>query len=132
MTIIEIREVKRTWKLLRNINPSIVADAFYSKLFLEHPRLRSMFPKDMDEQYDKLITMLSKIVARLDNLENIQQEVVDMGERHKSYGVVETLRYGGRSPCSGPLKKGWEMTGIEEAANAWSKCYGLLAAEMMG
>lgn len=88
MTIIEIREVKRTWKLLRNINPSIVADAFYSKLFLEHPRLRSMFPKDMDEQYDKLITMLSKIVARLDNLENIQQEVVDMGERHKSYGVV--------------------------------------------
>lgn len=49
MTPAQIKIVKKTWQILRRISPVVVADAFYSKLFLDHPELRRMFPNDMDE-----------------------------------------------------------------------------------
>jgi len=47
--------VKQTWKLFREIDPRLVGDTFYSKLFNDTPSLRRMFPKNMNDQYRKLI-----------------------------------------------------------------------------
>jgi nitric oxide dioxygenase len=58
---------------MQKIDPAIVADVFYSKLFSDKPALRRMFPTKMDQQYRKLIDMLSAIIARLDRLEELKE-----------------------------------------------------------
>ncbi len=68
MTEEQITLVKNSWKIFGNIDPAIVADVFYTKLFFDNPRLRRMFPKYMNLQYKKLIDMLTSIITRLDNL----------------------------------------------------------------
>ena len=57
----QILLIKKSWRLLRQVAPELVGDTFYSKLFYDHPELRRMFPKEMDEQYKKLIDMLSSM-----------------------------------------------------------------------
>ena len=67
----EISAVKKSWARLRNIDPVVIGDAFYSKLFFERPALRRMFPVEMDAQYKKLVDMLNTIVTRLDHLDEL-------------------------------------------------------------
>ena len=108
----------------------MVSDAFYSKLFLDHPELRRLFPKRMDEQYKKLFDTLSFVVARLDNLEQIQLEINDLAKRHEEYGakprhyalVGEALLW--------TLKKGLGEDWTEETAEAWKACYGVVSEGM--
>jgi len=83
----QILLVKKTWRMLRGIDPSIVTGAFYTKLFSDHPGLRKMFPKDMEPQYVKLMDMLNAIVAMLDKLDELTDEIAAMAERHIGYGV---------------------------------------------
>ena len=87
MTEEEVKLVKNSWKLMRSIDPGIVAGLFYSKLFNEHPALRNMFPKNMDQQYQKLMDMLSTIVARLERFDELSKDIADMARRHVGYGV---------------------------------------------
>ncbi|MCR6720369.1 MAG: globin domain-containing protein [Chitinophagaceae bacterium] len=54
MTSEEIILIKKSWKLIRSLDPMLVADVFYSKLFSLHPPLRKMFPADMQSQYKKV------------------------------------------------------------------------------
>ena len=37
--------------MIRGIDPLLVGDLFYTKLFTDHPSLRHMFPEKMNEQY---------------------------------------------------------------------------------
>ncbi len=66
MTDEQIQLIKKSWKKFRGVNPALVGDLFYSKLFIDNPSLRKMFPADMEKQYEKLIDMLNAIVIRLD------------------------------------------------------------------
>jgi hemoglobin-like flavoprotein len=43
MTEEQVAIVKRTWKIFRDINPVLVGDVFYSKLFIEYPSLKHFF-----------------------------------------------------------------------------------------
>jgi hypothetical protein len=40
MTEEQVALVKRTWRIFRDIDPVLVGDVFYSKLFVEHPSLK--------------------------------------------------------------------------------------------
>lgn len=132
MTAAQIKIVKKTWLTLRHINPAVVADAFYSKLFLDHPELRRMFPKDMEEQYKKLIDMLSMMVARLENMDDFSQEMVAMAKRHEGYGVQSKHYAMVGSALLWTLEQGLGEDWTEEAADAWKACYGVLEREMTG
>src|SRR5215510_5366472 len=79
--------IKKSWASIKKIDPLITGDVFYSKLFYEHPELRRIFPQDMEQQYRKLIDMLSTIIARLDKLDELKGDIVDMAKRHVKYGV---------------------------------------------
>ena len=50
MTEEQIVLVKNSWKVFRKIDAELIGDVFYSKLFLDNPELRKMFPSSMEPQ----------------------------------------------------------------------------------
>ena len=131
MTKEEIILIKRTWKLFREINPVVVGDTFYSKLFLENPSVRKMFPKEMNQQYQKLIDMLSTIVGRLDNLEELSSDIAAMGQRHIAYGVKPAQYQKVGEALLWTLEQGLGKDYTPEVKEAWVKCYTTLADAMI-
>lgn len=130
MTTAQIILIKKSWNHFRGINPMLVGDIFYSKLFFENPSLRKMFPDKMDLQYQKLMDMMSTIVARLDNLETITDEIASMAQRHATYAVRPAhYKLVGRT-LLWTLKLGLGNDWTKEAEEAWAVCYYHLA-EMM-
>ncbi len=105
-------------------------DTFYSKLFFDHPELRRMFPKKMDDQYKKLYDMLSAIVIRLENLDSFHQELHDMAIRHEGYGVQPKHYAMVGSALLWTLEKGLGEDWTPDLAAAWTACYGLLVERM--
>ena len=131
MTTAQIQLVKKSWRLLRAVPPAVVADAFYSKLFLDHPELRRMFPRNMDEQYQKLVDMLSSMVARLDDLGSLKSEIVEMGLRHTGYGVKPKHYQMVGAALLWTLERGLGNDWTPETAAAWTQCYGSIADAML-
>jgi nitric oxide dioxygenase len=64
-----------------------VAATFYAELFAIDPSLRRMFSTDMIVLGRKLMEMLGRIVASLDEPETIVPEVRELALRHLGYGV---------------------------------------------
>jgi len=113
------------------MDPALVGDVFYSKLFAENPSLRRMFPKQMDEQYKKLINMLSIIVARLDHIDELTADIEAMAQRHAGYGVKpEHYRLVG-SALLWVLEHGLGKDWNDDVKEAWQNCYTLLADTMI-
>ena len=131
MTKEQIILIKKSWRLLRNIDPQIVGDTFYSKLFADNRSLRKMFPTDMEQQYKKLIDMLSAIVMRLDNLNELTDDIAAMAQRHVQYGV-KPLHYNlVGNALLWTLQQGLGKDWNKETAEAWNNCYTLLANTMI-
>ncbi len=130
MTNAQINLVKKSWWLLHQVPPELVADAFYSKLFHNHPEIRRMFPSNMDEQYKKLIDMLSSMVAKLDRLEGYEQKITDLAKRHEGYGVQPIHYEMVGEALLWTLEKGLGDDWNEETATAWLTCYELVSKKM--
>lgn len=131
MTEKQIILVKKSWKVFRDIDPHKIGDVFYSKLFLDHPELRRMFPRNMDEQYRKLIDMLSTVVARLDNMDDLTNDIAAMARRHASYGVKNQHYKMVGDALLWTLQHGIGKDWTNEHLDAWSTCYNELAEAMM-
>ena len=131
MTDAEIRLVKQSWKTLRAIDPVIVGDLFYSKLFMANPSLRNMFPKKMDEQYNKLMDMLSIIIARLDRMDELNEDIAAMARRHVHYGVRPAHYKLVGNALLWTLRQGLGQDWTLDVEQAWTKCYSNLADTMI-
>lgn len=130
MTEEQIVMVKQSWKSFRNVDAHVIGDLFYSKLFFDNPRLRKMFPKTMDAQYQKLIDMLFAIVCRLDDTDTLAKEIETMAIRHGSYGVKpDHYRLVGNA-LLWTLEKGLGNDWNNNVQEAWRSCYAMVA-EMM-
>ena len=128
----QIKLVKKTWKILMGIDPKIIGDAFYAKLFTDQPALRRMFPSEMDKQYVKLVDMLSSIIMSLDHAPTIESsELVAMSKRHTGYGVKTEHYTMVGNALLWTLKKGLGSEWNEEIEKAWSDCYKSLADTMI-
>jgi nitric oxide dioxygenase len=131
MTEEQVKLVKKTWKMVRAIDPVMVGDLFYSKLFNDHPALRNMFPKKMDEQYRKLMDMLSTVVARLEKLDELTNDISEMARRHVGYGVRPAHYKMVGSALLWTLQQGLGNDWTQEVKEAWIKCYNTLADTMI-
>lgn len=127
----QIQLVKSSWRSLRGIDPKVVGDLFYSKLFADNSNLRKMFPKDMDQQYVKLMDMLTAIITRLERLDELTEEIAAMSRRHVDYGVRPGHYKLVGSALLWTLKKGLGSDWTKEMEEAWTKCYTLLADTMI-
>lgn len=131
MTTNQIYLVKKTWKVFRSLNHALVGDTFYSKLFTENPSLRRLFPKNMEAQYRKLIDMLSIIVARLEKLDELSEEIAAMARRHVSYGVKPGHYKLVGNALLWTLEKGLGSEWTPEIKDAWTACYNTIAETMI-
>ncbi len=127
----QIKVVKESWRSLRGIRPALIADIFYSKLFSEFPKLRKMFPSEMEAQYNKLIDMLNSIVAQLDSLDALEEDIAAMARRHANYGVKPQHYALVGDALIWTLQKGLGKDWNEEKEEAWKACYQLLADIMI-
>lgn len=130
MTNQQIILVKRSWALIQQIDASLVADVFYSKLFADKPRLRKMFPNKMEEQYKKLVDMMSTVVARLDRLAELTADIEAMAVRHAGYGVKQEHYTLVGSALLWTLEKALGNDWTMELKNAWTECYSTLSSVM--
>jgi len=131
MTPEQIKLVKKTWKILMGIDPVIIGDAFYSKLFADQPAIKRMFPTDMNQQYIKLVDMLSSIIMNLDHPQVSSPDIVAMSKRHTGYGVKPAHYAMVGSALLWTLKQGLGTEWNQEIEDAWTDCYTSLADVMI-
>jgi len=131
MTAEQIVLVKQSWKSFRNVDAHVIGDLFYSKLFFDNPRLRKMFPKSMDAQYQKLIDMLCAIVCRLDDMDALAKDIKAIAARHINYGVKpDHYRLAGNA-LLWTLEKGLGNDWNAKVKESWYACYEMVAAMMI-
>ena len=119
----EISLIKKSWSLLGKMDPIVLGDIFYSKLFFENPELRKMFPQDMKGQYKKFIDMLDTIVARLENLDDLKGDIVAMAKRHIDYGVKPAHYNLVGKALLYTLQKTLGNEWTDEVRSGWINCY---------
>jgi hemoglobin-like flavoprotein len=127
----QIALVQHSWRSLRDLDPQLVGDLFYSKLFLDRPEVRAMFPQDMSEQHSKLVSKFNLVVARLHHFEDLKTEIAALARRHVDYGT---------KPQHYPLVGAALLWTLERVlgddwtpavAEAWQTCYALLSKTMI-
>jgi hemoglobin-like flavoprotein len=131
MTAEQISLVKSTWKIFREINPVLVGDVFYSKLFIEVPHVRHLFKTPRAEQSKKLVEMLNMIVGRLDRLEQLTEEIRQLALRHVDYGVRAADYKAVGDALIWTLKQGLGSDWNSDVEKAWTSCYKILSDTMI-
>jgi nitric oxide dioxygenase len=127
----EIALIKKSWIDVSKIKREILGDVFYTKLFYDYPELRKMFPHEMEEQNKKLIDMLNIIIERLENLDELKDEILAVAKRHGDYGVkIEQYNMVGTA-LFWTLQKALGKEWTEELKSAWINCYTVLSNTMI-
>lgn len=130
LTESQIALIKNSWKAFRNMDPVLVGDVFYSKLFLEYPQVKSLFHISKAEQSKKLIDMLNVIVGRLDKLDELSDDIRNLGQRHVQYGVKPHHYKAVGESLLWTLQQGLGIDWTPELHEAWQTCFNLLASAM--
>lgn len=117
--------------MLRSVDPFIIGDAFYSKLFFDYPQVKNMFKNSKEEQSKKLIGMLNVIVGRLDRLGELSEEIAALAVRHVHYGVRPHHYKAVGAALLWTLQQGLGPDWNSDIALAWEKCFGVLADNMI-
>lgn len=116
---------------MRKMKPEILGDVFYTKLFYDHPELRTMFPQEMEEQNKKLIDMLNVIIGRLENLDELKGEIIAVARRHVDYGVKDEHYNMVGAALLWTLQKALGKDWTDELKTAWINCYTELSGTMI-
>lgn len=131
MTPQQLTLVKRTWKLLREVDPAVLGDVFYGRLFFNYPSLRPMFKGSMEVQYQKFVDMLSLIVARIDRPDTVAQEIGALARSHAGYGVQPSHYEDVKEALLWTLEQGLGNDWNDDVQRAWVACYDILTQAML-
>ena len=130
MTPEQITLIEASWAEIRPIVPEVPA-LFYARLFEIAPELRGMFPEDMAEQGQKLMAMLSAVVAGLRAPERLMPAVRELGERHAGYGVAPEHYAPVGAALIWTLDQGLDGGLDAPTREAWTAAYTILSAAMI-
>ena len=131
MTEEQILLIKKSWSFFREIDPVLIGDIFYSKLFLNNPQLKVLFQTSREEQARKLIDMLSVIVSHLDNPDELTDEIKQLAVRHVQYGVKESHYKAVGTALIWTLQQGLGRDWNKDIKDAWQACFDSLATTMI-
>jgi len=131
MTAKQTSLVKSSWRLLRDLDPQQLGDLFYSKLFLDHPELRSLFPKDLNSQNQKLMATLQVLITRLDQMKTLEQELAGLAKRHMKYGARPRHYHYVGSALLWTFERILGDDWTPPVAEAWANLYNTLVSTML-
>jgi len=131
MTTRQTEMVKASWQHIAELDAVIVGHLFYTRLFEAHPEVKHLFKSPVPEQSKKLLYMISYVIARLDKLEDIMEDVQRLAQRHVRYGVKEMHYEMVGAALIWTLQKGLADTWNKELEEAWITCYRLLSSAMI-
>ena len=131
MTTYQINLIKSTWKVAAE-NAETVGPLFYNNLFQIAPELKPIFSRTtVPEQSKKLLATLSYVIAKLDTLDDIIDEVAKLAQRHVHYGVEAKHYSQVGAALILTLEAGLGELWNEEVERAWLNCYGILSSAMI-
>jgi hemoglobin-like flavoprotein len=107
-----------------------VAEIFYHNLFVLDPRLKSLFPSDMQTQGRKLMQMIELAVHGLKSPETLSPAVQALGRRHSAYRVEENAYETVGKALIQTLEQGLGADFTPQVQEAWLATYQLLAETM--
>lgn len=130
ITKAQLNAVKKSWRLLRDIDPALLGDVFYSRLFMAHPELKALFKGPMEAQYKKFIDTLSLLVSQLHRLNELSSDVAVLGQRHVQYGVKSQHYDAVGEALLWTLQTGLGRDWHDDTAKAWATLYDVIAQKM--
>jgi len=117
---------------------AIVADAgdkasgfFYGRLFARYPRLRDLFPPAMNDQRDRLVQALVRIVESLTTPEEMAAYLAQLGRDHRKYGVEPAMYEAVGDALLATLRAFAGPAFTPAAEQAWTEAYGAISALMI-
>lgn len=127
----EILIIKKTWRLVKDIDPLIFGDVFYSKLFLEYPSLKKIFNCNREDQYKKLVDLLTYFVLNINDLEKNSGILIEITNTYNGFGVKPEHYKKMGEALIWTLKKGLGNDWNKEIEKAWQCCSILIIDKMM-
>ncbi len=132
MTNNSIALVKESWAQVSTLEMEMVGGLFYNRLFEIMPEVKPMFSRTaLPEQSKKLLTMLSYVIAKLDKLDDIMDEVTKLAKRHNGYGVTPEHYTAVGAALLWTLEQGLGAAWNEPLKMAWTEVYTTLAGAMI-
>jgi NAD(P)H-flavin reductase/hemoglobin-like flavoprotein len=96
---------------------------FYASLFLRRPGLRELFPPAMDEQRDRLLAALTRIVESLSTPEEMATYLTQLGRDHRKYAVEPSMYEVVGESLVATLRAFSGDAFTAEAEAAWTQAY---------
>lgn len=107
------------------------AETFYDRLFEIAPGVKPLFPRDMTEQREKLMSTLAIVVNGLENLGPILPVASALARKHVDYGV-QAEHYGTVGEALlWTLARAFGPAWSRELEEAWTAAYTTLSGFMI-
>ena len=104
---------------------------FYASLFLRRPELRDLFPPAMDEQRDRLLAALTRIVDSLTTPEDMASYLTQLGRDHRKFAVEPSMYDNVGEALIATLRAFSGDAFTAEAEAAWTGAYTAASAIMI-
>jgi len=125
----EIALVTQSWSQIIT-DQEAVGKLFYKRLFELDPSLSNLFQPDITEQARKFVSMITYLIYKLDDLDGVLMQAVDLGKRHQSYRVslkdFDTVH----QAFFETLEKSGSGVWNDQVHRAWDKVYALFEQAM--
>ena len=127
----QVALVKETWGKVIPISET-ASRLFYDRLFETSPHLAPMFyGVDLVSQREKLVKAINMVVVSLERIEELVPSIRELGKRHLNYGAEEAHYAEVGSALLWTLETGLDEAWSEDAEEAWTTAYQLLAGVML-
>jgi hemoglobin-like flavoprotein len=131
MTPKQIELVENSWDLILHDTKN-AGMIFYARLFEIAPELKPLFKESPEAQAQKLESLITFAVHKLNTLDEIVNDVKSLGKRHKKYNV-KPEHYGiVAEALLWTLEKALQEKWNKEMKDAWVAVYTVLSTTMIG
>ncbi|GAB4092136.1 globin family protein [Flaviaesturariibacter terrae] len=127
----QISLVQESWLSVAAIDPLVVGNLFYNRLFELDEQLRPLFTAPISGQSKKLVSMLHYVVSKLDTPDELIDEVKSLAQRHLHNGARPEHYNVLGSALIWALEQSLGDALTEELEEAWIATYKVLAGAMM-
>ncbi len=123
MTDKQLTIIKSSWRMLRQVDPVLLGDVFYTRLFAQLPFLKTLFKAKPEEHYKTLIDMIGRIIARVNSLDELALEMAGMAQNYINPSFKTEHYRIFNEAFLWTLEKGLGNDWNDEVKNAWRSCF---------